>query len=139
MTASTATRRTRALSAVLATATLSVVGLTTLSASPASAGDDEVIRRGGCTGAPVWKLKAKGDDGRIEVEGEVDSNVNGQTWRWRILHDGRVSARGTKQTSGPSGSFEVERRVVNAPGSDRIAWRARNLANGQVCRGGLTF
>jgi hypothetical protein len=120
----------------LVTATLAFTAATV---APAVAGDREVIRRGNCSGSADWKLKAKADDGRIEVEGEVDSNVNGQTWHWRILHNGDVSARGTSTTHAPSGSFSVQRRVVNAAGTDGIGWRARNPANGQVCRGSLQF
>jgi hypothetical protein len=120
-------------------ATVLAVGMGVMSAAPAMAGDDDVIRHGSCSGRADWKLKAKADDGRLEVEGEVDSNVNGQHWRWRILHDGNVSARGRARTMGPSGSFDIERRVVNAPGTDRIGWRAVNRATGQTCSGGLRF
>ena len=100
---------------------------------------DDVIRRGSCSGASDWKLKASPEDGRIEVEGEVDTNVNGQNWRWRILHDGDVTARGTATTVGPSGSFDVERRVVNSPGADSIGWRAVNPATGERCSGHLSY
>jgi hypothetical protein len=131
----TASRRVLS-AAALVTATLAITAVT---AAPADASGREVIRQGNCSGNGDWKLKAKADDGRIEVEGEVDVNRNGQTWRWRILHNGNVSARGTSQTHAPSGSFSVERRVVNAPGTDSIGWRARNPASGQVCRGSLQF
>ena len=107
-----------------------------LSASvPALANDSDVIKRGSCSNSTNWKP----DNGRLEVEGEVDSNRNGQTWHWRILHDGDVSARGTATTKAPSGSFSVTRRVVNTPGSDRIGWRAVNRASGETCRGNLTI
>ena len=124
---------------ILTAATVLSVGLGVLTAVPATAGDDEVIRRGNCSGTADWKLKVKTDDGRLEVEGEVDSNRVGQRWRWRIVHDGNVSARGRAITRRPSGSFDVERRVVNAPGVDRIRWRAVHRASGQTCRGGLRF
>jgi len=108
-------------------------------ASPALANSADVIKQGSCSGASDWKLKASPQDGRIEVEGEVDSNRNGQTWRWRMLHNGEVSARGTATTSGPSGSFSVRRLMVDAAGSDAIGWRARNPQTGETCRGSLTF
>ncbi len=73
-----------------------------LVAAPAFANDDDVIRRGSCSGTD-WKVKASPEDGRIEVEGEADSNRSGQTWRWRLRHNGSLSARGTVTTSGPSG------------------------------------
>jgi hypothetical protein len=105
----------------------------------ASGGDDDVRRSGHCSANSTWKLKAKPDDGRIEVEGEVDSNRVGQHWTWRILHNGGVSARGTSTTVAPSGSFSVERRVVNAAGTDRIGWRSHNAATGESCSGSLTI
>ena len=121
-----------------AAAVATVVGLT-MATVPAVANDDDVIRRGSCSRAADWKLKASPEDSRIEVEGEVDSNRRGQTWRWRILHDGEVSARGTKTTRGPSGSFEVRRLLVDFRGDDVIGWRARNPNTGEVCRGRLVF
>ena len=123
----------------LAATTIAVVGLTGVGVAPAFAGDDEVIREGNCSGSADWKLKVKTDDGRLEVEGEVDSNVRGQQWTWRILRNGNVAARGTATTTGRSGSFSIERRVTNGPGSDRIGFRARNAASGQTCSGNLTF
>jgi len=123
----------------LAATTIAVVGFTGVGVAPAFAGDDEVIRRGDCSGSADWKLKVKTDDGRLEVEGEVDSNVNGQTWHWRILRNGNVAARGTAQTTRRSGSFSVERRVTNGAGNDRIGFRARSARAGQTCSGHLTF
>src|SRR5262245_11476480 len=121
-----------------ADAVVAVLGLVATNA-PAIANEDDVIRRGGCSGSTEWKLKASPEDGRIEVEGEVDSNRNGQTWNWRILHNGNVSASGSKQTSGPSGSFEVRRLLVDANGTDSIGFRARNPNSGELCRGHLNF
>ncbi|MGH3506880.1 MAG: hypothetical protein ACRDO2_06715 [Nocardioidaceae bacterium] len=121
-----------------AAAATTLVGLG-ITMPPAVANDADVIRRGSCSGSSDWKLKASPEDGRIEVEGEVDSNKVGQTWRWRILHNGDVSARGTKATKGPSGSFEVRRVLVNLRGDDVIGWRARNPKTDEVCRGRLVF
>jgi len=108
-------------------------------ATPALANDADVIRRGSCSGSSDWKLKASPENNRIEVEGEVDSNINGQTWKWRMRHNGEVSARGKAATSGPSGSFDVRRLMVDLSGTDRIGWRAKNPATGEVCRGSLRF
>jgi hypothetical protein len=124
-------------SAVLAVLTAPVVA--TLAAAPALANDGDVIRRGSCSGSTAWKLKASPEDGRIEVEAEVDSNHDGQSWRWRLRHNGSLSARGTATTSGPSGSFEVRRVVVDAAGTDRLVFRARNPQTGEVCRGVLGY
>ncbi len=102
---------------------------------PAHAGQDQVSKRGDCSGHAEWRLEAKKDDGLIEVRGRVDAG-DYQTWRWRILHDDGVSARGTKRT-GSDGSFEVRRLLVDAAGRDQIGWRARHPASGQTCRGAL--
>ncbi|MGL5809263.1 MAG: hypothetical protein ACRCYQ_04900 [Nocardioides sp.] len=119
----------RAATAVLAAAaSLAVAG-------PVAAADGEVIRTGACSALSDWKVKAKPDDGRLEVEGEVDSNVNGQRWRWRIRHNGVIEARGTRVTVAPSGSFEVERKLADRSGQDTFVFRAVHPATGEVCRG----
>jgi hypothetical protein len=108
-------------------------------ASPALAKDGDVIREGACSARSDWKLKASEENNRIEVEGEVDSNVNGQKWRWKLLHNGNVSARGTATTEAPSGSFDVRRLMVDLSGEDRIGFRAKNPNTGEVCRGSLRY
>ena len=118
---------------LLAAAVASVV-VTAASITSAHAGD-QLTKRGECSGHAEWRLEARKNNGRIEVRGRVDGG-DYQTWRWRILHDGGVSARGTRHT-GSGGQFEVRRLLVDAPGRDQIGWRARHPARGQTCRGGL--
>ena len=119
---------------------LALVAATTLiPAASAEAKDGDIIKRGNCSGRADWKLKASPENGRIEVEGEVDSNRVGQKWSWKIKHNGSLSASGTKTTVAPSGSFEVRRVLVNVRGADDILFKARNVKSGQVCRGALTF
>jgi hypothetical protein len=119
----------------LATVALVAVPATSLPANASGGGRVESATRSCASG--VIKVKAKADDGRIEVEGEVDTNRRGQTWAWSIRRDGNVAARGTGTTAGASGSFSVERRIANPAGSDRIVFRA--VRNGQVCRAAVTF
>ena len=119
----------------LTTAALLAVPALALTTAPAHAAGDDVRRSGSCSGSTSWKIKAGPDDGRIEVEAEIDSNRNGQTWSWRLVHNGSVSARGSRTTKAPSGSFEVRRRVVDLSGTDTVTFRARNTRNGEVCRG----
>ena len=128
--------RMKTITAALALASVAA----TVGATPASArggDDDRVIRTGSCSAGAGWKLKVKTDDGRLEVEGEIDSNVAGQQWRWTIGHNGSVSDRGTATTTARSGSFEVERRVVDLAGTDAITFRA--VRDGQVCRGVVNY
>ena len=42
---------------------------------------------------------------------------------------------GARRTHAPSGSFEVERRIANRGGTDRIRAVARNAATGERCSG----
>ena len=116
-----------------------VTAATLLPAASAEAKDGDVVKRGSCSARADWKLKASPENGRIEVEGQVDSNKVGQRWSWKIKHNGSLSASGTKTTSAPSGSFEVRRVLVNVRGEDRIVFKARNLRTDEVCRGALTF
>ena len=85
----------------------------------------------------MWKLKAKADDGRIEVELEIDSNRTGQVWDVRLRRDGNLVFSGERTTQGASGSFSLERRISNSAGDDVIVGRATH--GSQVCRGQVTF
>ena len=106
---------TRVLAPVIALA--SAVLLTT--AAPALAKDGDVRTSGACQGVATWKMKASPEDGRIEVEAEVDSNRIGQTWNWTLFHNGNVASRGTSTTAGRSGSFEVRRVRATGPAPTR--------------------
>ena len=127
--------------------TFLVLGLTALTAAvalvaavPAAAGgDDDVIRRGSCSGASDWKLKLGLDDGKIETQFEVDQNRNGQRWRVVLKRDGNRFFRGVRTTHAPSGSFEVERKTKNPAGPNRIKARAVNLSSGEICKGAATI
>ena len=105
----------------------------------AAANDGDVIRTGACSGASDWKLKLSPENGRIEVEFEVDQNRNGDTWSVRLKKNGNVFWTGTRTTQPPSGSFEVNRVTANGAGPDSFAARAVNQRTGEVCRGAASF
>jgi hypothetical protein len=100
--------------------------------------DPGVTRTGKCSNGATWKLKAKHEDGLIETEFEVDQNINGRRWHVTIRRNGARAFRGTRVTRSPSGSFEVNRRLGNAAGPDRIVAVARAAAGG-TCRGALSI
>ena len=108
-------------------------------AAQAQGGRPEVRAAGHCSSSTVWKLKAKTDDGRIDTEFEVDANRNGQVWTVAINDNGVRVFTGRRTTQAPSGSFSVERRLVNRGGGDRIVAVANNLRTGERCVGSLTF
>lgn len=84
--------------------------------------------RGTCTNGAHWKLKAKHDGGRVELEFEVDTNRAGQVWAVRIADNGTKVFAGTRRTAGPSGSFTVRATTADRPGADRITARATHAA-----------
>ena len=105
----------------------------------ASAGNNDVIQEGRCSASSDWKLKLSAENGRIEVEFEVDQNVSGDRWRVKIRHDGDRVFRGTRTTGGASGSFEVRIVEDDRGGADTFRARARNLSTDEVCTGSATF
>jgi hypothetical protein len=105
----------------------------------ASGGGGGVQHTGQCSAGSIWTLKAKADDAQIEAEAEVDSNVVGQVWKWKISDNGTVAAKGTSTTTGPSGSFTVNRLVPNQAGADKFVLKASNAASGETCKGNVTL
>ena len=92
--------------------------------APAYAKGGDAIRSSSACSTGVIKLKAKHDDGRIEVEVEVDTNRRGQVWSL-TLKDNRVTVwQGRRTTRAPSGSFSVHQRIANRAGTYVITVRA---------------
>lgn len=121
-----------------ATALLLALVTATVTASTASArgGDRRIVRVGSCTAASTSKLKLKLDDGRVELEFEVDENRVGRRWRVVVARNGRAVFVGIRRTVAPSGSFEL-RRLFGRRG--RYAATARELRTGEVCRASATI
>ena len=138
MTNSTPTNRPLRLRAAAGAMTAVAIASTTIAwTTPASASGGDAIRSSGsCGGAVTWKLKAKPDNGRIEVEFEVDSNRVGQTWKVRLRDNGELFFAGERVTQAPSGSFTVHKRTANRAGADLI--RARAVHGDRVCVGSVT-
>jgi hypothetical protein len=126
--------RTRLLTVATTVATLAIP----LSATAANAsGGTAVTRHGTCAGGgATYTLKAKHDDGRIDVEWEVDSNRAGQSWTVRLRHNGDLFFSGQRTTQAPSGSFTVHRTTGNRAGGDVI--RARSVHGQTECVAQLT-
>lgn len=93
---------------------------------------------GTCTGSATTTITAKLDNGRIQVEFDVDQNRHGVRWNWAIARNGATVRTGSAVTLAPSGSLLINRLIANAVGPDRIVARARNAA-GQVCTARITL
>jgi hypothetical protein len=114
---------------------LSLAAAVTAAAIPVTAdakGGSGTRVSGACSGGVVSKLKAKHDNGRLEVEFEVDSNRRGQAWRVVIKRGGSAVYRATKTTGGPSGSFTARKLTRNGAGIETISARATG-PGGRVC------
>ena len=123
----------------------SLAGLTVLTAvamiapTGASAKAGDVIRRGNCTNNSVWKLKLSPENGRIEVEFEVDTPKIGKPWSVKMFQNGTRFFVGTRTTQAPSGSFTVRFLRPNTVGPDTFKGKAVNLNSGEVCVGQATI
>lgn len=123
-------------------ATALAVPTIVLSAPEANAkhGGASVVRTSGdCAATTNWKLKAKPDNGRLEVEFEVDARRKGQRWSVTLADNGVTVWSGSRVTKGRSASFSVEKRIANQAGADAITASAVNLRTGETCTGTLTY
>jgi hypothetical protein len=109
-----------------------------LAVSPAAAKRGDVRVAGTCSKASTSKLKLSEEDGRIEVEFEVDQNRNGVRWTVVLRHNGLRVARLVRVTRPPSGSFEARVLAADRAGSDVISARGTS-PSGEVCAARATF
>ena len=123
----------RTIQRLLVVALLAASGIALAPGAGAKGGD--VIRTGVCSGAAHWKLKLSPDNGRIEVEFQVDTNRVGRAWRVRIRHNGVLIFVGKRITKAPSGAFTVRRLTNNRAGTDSFRAGARAVVSGQTCVG----
>ena len=126
---------------LMATAAITA-GLTAplvVAATPAfaSGGGGGVSSSGACTNGGHFELKAKHDNGSIEMEYQVDSNRAGQVWAVRITDNGAVVVSRNATTAGPSGSFTIRKVIANQPGPDKI--HARATFQNHTCGGTVTL
>jgi hypothetical protein len=107
--------------------------------SPAGA-DDEVRRRGSCSGGPGdWVLRVRRDDGgRLRVRFKIDDVAAGQSWQLFLSDNGTRIYSGTK-TASSSGEVRVSTLTTNRAGTDRIAASGVNTKNGTTCEGSLSY
>jgi hypothetical protein len=117
---------------VLALVVLAVAALP--AAASAKGGNDRDVRvAGSCSKASSAKLKLSPENGRIEVEFEVDQNRSGVRWSV-MLANGRSTIASTRATTRrPSGSFTVRRVTANRAGRDVISAVATS-PSGETCR-----
>lgn len=120
-----ALRRTTMVSASVA-ATALLIGSTTL---PASAADRE-FRYGGAE----IEYDVEKDDGRFEVEVDLDDAKAGSRWRVTLWHDGKRYHNKVHRADS-DGEVEIERNRPNTRGKDVFKLRLKKIgANKAVVR-----
>ena len=105
---------------------------------PAALAKGTEVRKRHLQPGATWKLKAKTDDGRLEVELEVDSNRVGQSWSVRLKDNGVLVWSGTGRRSPPAGRSRSSAGSQPA-GTDTITAYARHAASGQTCSARVVF
>ena len=94
---------------------------------------------GSCTLASTAKLKLSPEDGRVEVEFEVDENRNGKRWGVVLKRNGTTVRSRSAVTRAPSGSFELRAVIAAGSPSTKVTAVARRAATGEVCRATATL
>jgi hypothetical protein len=113
---------------IISLAALAASGAALTAAPLASAKGGDPIRVGGqCTHSSTAKLKLSREDGRIEVEFEVDQNRNGVPWKVTLRKNGAIVAAAVATTRAPSGSFSL-RRVISGTSATVAAVATRSGA-----------
>ena len=120
------TSTTKTIAAAFAVA--AALGATTAQAATAKNGDGVRVA-GTCSDTSASNLKVKRDNGRLQVEFEVDQNHGGVPWTIELRKDGRLVFEGTRMTAAPSGSFSLHRHMGGAKG----LIKARATRNGETC------
>ncbi len=128
---------TRPLSFAAASVLTASLAFTAAPAIASGGSDDRVIRTGSCSGSADWKLKVKTDDGKLEVEGEVDSNTSGQKWAWKIRTPVRWPPRAPRRRAAAVARSPLERKIADKSGTDTVVFKAKYA--GQTCKGTIAF
>ena len=112
----------RRTTATAVTAALLAAPLTLATASPASAADRE-FRYGGAN----IEFDVEKDDGRFEVEVDLDDAKPGHRYRITLWHDGRKFYDRVR-TVNSDGDIEVERERRNTRGTDTFKLRVKKTS-----------
>jgi hypothetical protein len=115
--------------AIGAVATVVVVGAP-LAFSAAASADTE--KRGSCSSGARYDYEVEKDDGRFEVNFEVDSNRTNEQWRIQLWQDGKRYYSAVRTTD-HEGEADAEQNRPNTRGKDHFKARAVSLSSGEVC------
>lgn len=88
-----------------------------------------------CSGDSRTRLRVVSDENGVLLATGMVWTDGKSRWAWRFKHNSDLSARGvTKANPGKRAAIRVRRSMVNLIGPDHFVFRAKNLADGEVCR-----
>lgn len=119
--------------AIGVTALLAIPVATVLTASPASAVDKE----GNCAGAR-YELDVEKDDGRFEVDADIDDARAGSKWRVTLKHDGKRFYNKVR-TADREGDISVDRYRPDTAGKDVFKLTVKKIGSGSSCSHTITL
>jgi hypothetical protein len=116
-----------------------MVAASLFTAAPALADSHGADRRGPCTGAGRWRLRAspKGP-GTVEVLFDIEHVRPGQRWQLFLSDDGVRIFAGTR-TADRDGELRATKVTTNRPGVDQIKGSGVNVTAGGSCLGAVKF
>jgi hypothetical protein len=121
--------------------TTTTIGMTALLAVPAAtlmaAPANAVEKSGRCSGAR-FELNAEKDDGRFEVEADIDNARPGSKWRVVLRHDGKKIYNQVR-TADREGDIEVERNRRNTAGKDVFRLTVKKVGTKSACTRTITL
>ncbi len=121
----TGSRRTITLTTAAAALTVPLVAV---AAGPASA---DIDKGGVCSGAR-YELSVDREDGRFEVDADIDDAPAGSRWRVQLSHEGRVY-HDRVGTTDREGDLDVETLRANTAGSDTFTLKVTRVGTSRTC------
>ena len=102
-----------------------------LVATPAHADAGEVEREGRCSGA-TWELSVDRERGGFDVDVDLEDAAPGRAWGVDRRPVGRGGPAGVGRADG-AGAVDVERRLADTPGRDRVVLRLQRAGAASPC------
>lgn len=118
----------RTATATAATAALVAVPLATVTASPGQAAE----RTGRCDGAR-FSLEVEKDDGRYEIDTDIDDARPGSRWRIVVKQDGRTVANVVRRADSDGDVDDVDRERRDGAGRSTFVLRVNKVGTGGAC------
>ncbi|GGD15816.1 hypothetical protein GCM10007231_13560 [Nocardioides daphniae] len=122
----------RKTTATLGATALLATGLGAVATAPAQAADREFR----CSGAEV-EFDVEKEDGRFEVEADIDDAKPGSKWRITLRHDGKVYYNKVR-TADSDGDVEVDRNRRNTAGKDVFKITVKKVGSKKSCSRTIT-